>query len=140
MRNSIEIRDVVDVNQFNQNLAFTAVQGTNEEKAINMLKYLVSLGVDFKQKDNLKQTPIYYAAKLGHFRLISTLVENGIDINSIDIYGQNAIYYSINSGKIQATQLMKNVGSAVDHVDENGQTPLYYAIKSNKADIIEYLL
>lgn len=54
MRNQIEVRDVIDSNQFNQNLVFSAVQGNNEENAIHMIKYLVSLGVDFKKKDNLK--------------------------------------------------------------------------------------
>lgn len=52
-----------------------------------MLKFLVSLGVDFRQKDNLKQTPLFYASKVGHLQLIRILVENGLNVNDIDIYG-----------------------------------------------------
>lgn len=140
MRNNIEVRDVIDIGQFNQNLAFTSVQCPNEEKAMDLLRYCVSLGVDFRQKDNLKQTPLFYAAKLGHIKIIKALLENGIDVNNIDIYGQNAFYYAVNNGKFEASKLLHQAGSWIDHIDENGQTPLYYAIKANKADIIEWLL
>ena len=52
-----------------------------------MIKVLVSLGVDFLHKDNLKQSPLFYAAKNGHMKVIQILVENGVPLNDVDIYG-----------------------------------------------------
>ena len=46
MKNSVEVRDVTDSNAFDQNLIFTAAQIANENSALDMLKILVSLGVD----------------------------------------------------------------------------------------------
>lgn len=140
MRYNIEVRDVVDIGQFNQNLCFSACQASDEEAAMNMLELLVSMGVDLFTKDNLKQTPLYYASKSGHLKLIQLLIEQGINVNQIDTYGQNAIYYAITAGNLQATHLLKSYGSEHDTIDENGQTPIYYAIKANKLDLIEYLL
>lgn len=70
MTNQVEVRDVVDIHQYYQNLIFTAFTGPNEDKIIDMLKVLVSLGVDFLYKDKLKQTPLFYAAKNGYDKLI----------------------------------------------------------------------
>ena len=119
MRNKVEVRDVIDAQTFNQNLCFTAVQGSDEIKCLDMLKFLVSLGVDLNAKDNLKQTPLFYAAKQGHCSIIKVLIENGLDINQIDFYGQNAIYYAINTGKFDAVKLIQHLGSEVDHIDDN---------------------
>lgn len=140
MTHGVELRDIQDPGQFNQNLCFTACQISDERKAIEMIEFVVSMGCDLFQKDNLKQTPLYYAARAGHSQLVAILIESGLEVDSIDTYGQNPIYYSVNSGHLAATQMLQSFGSDHDIVDENGQTPLYYAIKSNKPDVLEYLL
>jgi serine/threonine-protein phosphatase 6 regulatory ankyrin repeat subunit C len=68
-----------------------------------MLELVVSMGCDLHQKDNLKQTPLFYAARSGHCQLISLLLQNGLEVDCIDTYGQNPIYYSINMGHLAAT-------------------------------------
>ncbi len=110
MTNQIEVRDVTDDSLFSQNLVFTAANVKDETKAMNFIKLLVSLGVDFRVKDNLKQTPLFYAAKNGHARLIQMMVENGLNLNEIDIYGQNAVYYAVNNGQLEATKVMYQMG------------------------------
>jgi len=45
------------------------------------------LGVDLHQKDNLKQTPLYYACRDGKTKVIQFLVEQGIKVNDKDTYG-----------------------------------------------------
>jgi len=63
-----------------------------------MMQLMVQLGVDMLKKDNLKQSPLYYAAKNGYLKLLQILIENGLNVNDIDTYGQNAIYYAVNAG------------------------------------------
>lgn len=67
-----------------------------------MLELMVQLGVDLHQKDSLKQTPLFYAAKNGYLKLQRLLVGNGMDVNQIDTYGQNAIYYAVNAGHFES--------------------------------------
>jgi len=62
------------------------------------MQLMVQLGVDMLKKDNLKQSPLYYAAKNGYLKLLQILIENGLNVNDIDTYGQNAIYYAVNAG------------------------------------------
>lgn len=120
MTYNLEVRDVVDQGQFNQNLHFSALTAPDEEQAVKMMGVLVQLGVDLNQKDNLKQSPLFYAARDGKCKIIQFLIEQGMPPNDTDIYGQNAIYYAINLGNLEATKLLKSYGSNHDMVDENG--------------------
>lgn len=86
-RFNVELRDIVDMGQYNQNLCFTCCQVEDESKGIDMLDLMVSSGVDLFQKDNLKQTPLFYAAKGSKERIMTLLIENGIGVNDIDTYG-----------------------------------------------------
>lgn len=105
-----------------------------------MIKVLIQYGVDVTQKDNLKQSPLYYTARDGKIKLCQFLIEQGIQVNEIDIYGQNGIYYAVNLGHLECVRLLKAYGSDHDHIDENKQTPLFYAIKSNREPVLKFLL
>lgn len=104
----IEVRDVVaePTEFFCQNLIFAAVAIPDEDKAIQMITILVQLGVDIFQKDNLKQTPLFYAARDGKVRVLQLLIENGMQVNDFDTYGQNPIYYAVNLGQLDACKLL----------------------------------
>lgn len=52
-----------------------------------MANVLEGMGVDIFQKDNLKQTPLYYAAREGKLKVIQHFIEKGVKVNSIDCYG-----------------------------------------------------
>ena len=67
----------------------------DQDKAIEMITILVQLGVDLYQKDNLKQTPLFYASRDGKVKVMQLLLENGMQVNDFDTYGQNPIYYSV---------------------------------------------
>lgn len=75
MKYNIEVRDVVDAQSFNQSLIFSAIAIPDEEQTIKMITILIQLGVDFHQKDNLKQTPLFYAARDGKCKVIQFLIE-----------------------------------------------------------------
>lgn len=51
---NIEVRDVKDIEHFNQNLVFSSIYIQNEEVVIKMMTVLIQMGVDMFQKDNLK--------------------------------------------------------------------------------------
>ena len=65
------MRDVhSDVETFQQNLIFSATVIKDQDIAIDMMKFLIESGVDPTQKDNLKQSSIYYAARDGKLKVI----------------------------------------------------------------------
>lgn len=106
MRNKVQVRDIVDHKFYNQNLCSTILHCTDENKCLKLFQNLVSYGVDFKAIDDLKQTPLFWACKNGHSRVIRMLVENGINVNHVDYYGQNAIYYASAFGNVECVMVM----------------------------------
>ena len=79
---------------------------------------LIESGVDLFQKDNLKQTPLFYACRDGKPKLVQFLVEQGLPVSDLDTYGQNAFFYAVNLGHLDVCKLMKSYGSDHDHVDD----------------------
>ena len=67
---TVELRDVTDPTQFFQNLLFAGSMIADQDRAIRMLTFLLEQGVDIRQKDNLKQTPLFYAAREGRHKAI----------------------------------------------------------------------
>lgn len=66
-----EARDVLsDAASFSQNLIFSASAIVDEDTSITMMTILIESGVDVHQKDALKQTPLYYAARDGKPKVI----------------------------------------------------------------------
>jgi len=106
LKTNVEVREVKDTAQFNQSLLFSAIQGPDENKCLKMIEVLCKLGVDIHQKDDLKQSPLFYACKAGFNKIIRVLVSNGISVNDIDVYGQNPIYYCVSVGKLETTKLI----------------------------------
>jgi ankyrin repeat protein len=72
---TVEARDVVDENQYFQSLLFTATTINDQDKSIKMLSYLIENGVDPMQRDNLKQTPVFYAARDGKVNVLQFLID-----------------------------------------------------------------
>jgi ankyrin repeat protein len=139
-RQNVHPQDVLDADQFNQTLLFTAAQIRDEDIAIEMCTQLIKQGVDPLQKDSLKQTPLYYCAREGNLKLAKFFIDQGLFVTDVDTYGQDPIYYAVNMGQLEICKLFKEHGSEHDRRDENGETPLYYAIKSDRMPVLEYLL
>lgn len=135
-----EVRDIYEQNTFNQNLLFSAIHIKDEDLSIMMLQKLIQQGCDPKEKDNLKQTPLYYAARDGKQKVAKFLIDQGYNVNDIDTYGQNPIFYAVAWGHLELCKFLKAHGSYHDYVDDNGESPMYYAIKQNCGPIAEWLI
>jgi ankyrin repeat protein len=59
----------------------------DQVKAIRLVNYFISHGVDPAQEDGLKQIPLFYATREGHNELIDLLVNNKSNVNHLDTYG-----------------------------------------------------
>ena len=53
----------------------------NEETALKMVQVLVDMGADCTKEDDLKQIPLFYAAREGYNKVVNLLIDNGCDVN-----------------------------------------------------------
>ena len=105
-----------------------------------MCQVLIDMGADPNKEDDLKQIPLFYAAREGYTTVVKHLIERGSDVNRQDKYGQTAIFYAVREGNIETAQLLISAGGDYDHIDNKLQRPVYYAIQFERYNIVEFLI
>jgi ankyrin repeat protein len=116
----IDLANLVDEANYKQNCIFYATVIKDENAAIEMAKIFVGMGVKPNQTDTLNQTPLYYAARDGHVKMMEFLINNECNVNHIDTYGQSATFYAAREGHLDALTYLHSVGADIDLVDNNG--------------------
>ena len=125
---------------FSQTPIFSACVVKGEENSLKMVQVLIDLGCDPNKEDDLKQIPLFYAAREGYNKVVNLLISHGADVNRSDKYGQTSIFYCIREGHMETTQLLASRGAQHDFVDHKLQRPIYYAIQNERYNVIEWLL
>ena len=129
----MDISTVLDeATRFAQTPIFTAcvLKEPNPDTSLRMIKMLVSLGVDPKREDTLKQSPLFYACREGLSSVIDFLLtEGGNQVNRQDKYGQTPIYYAVREGRVDIVRQLIGYGADYDICDTKNQRPIYYAIQ-----------
>lgn len=72
---------------FSQSAIFSACVIKDEETSLKMCQVLMEMGADPRKDDDLKQIPLFYAAREGYSRVCRLLIERGSDVNRQDKYG-----------------------------------------------------
>ncbi|MBK8500822.1 MAG: ankyrin repeat domain-containing protein [Saprospiraceae bacterium] len=101
-----------------------------------LVKYLVEIGVDRKQKDinqNMGCLPIHGCTSL---EMLKSLITEGFEINAICDNGRNLLHFAAKDNLIEVAQyLVENNLVALDLKDKNGETPLDYAMRFGNPEI-----
>ena len=124
-----------------QNAFFFMALIKKDEDALEISKYLLSIGVNPRHKDKFGQTCLYYTVREGKYETSKYLIEEcGLPLNEKDFYGQNPIYYAAREGHLNLCQLLVEKGIDVNLEDKFGQTCIFYAIREGHIDIVEFLI
>ena len=116
--------------RLNQTLLFFAA-AREQPGALKLARVCINKGVDVDVHDKVKQTPLYYAAKVGNLQVARLLISLGMHPNFRDIHGQTAIFYAVLHGHLQMMRLLSGMGAALDVQSHQGKTPLHMT-KSNE--------
>ena len=87
-------------------------------------------GVQVDRHDKVKQTPLYYAAKVGNLQVARLLISLGMNPNFRDTHGQTAVFYAVLHGHLQMMRLLSGMGATLEVESNKGLTPLHLT-KSN---------
>lgn len=87
--------------------------------------------------DIVGETPLIYAARLGHVDQVKALIEAGAAVN---IKAKNGLPVLRLAANTQVMDLLIRAGADVHETDEDGTTALHFAARNNRTGIIEKLL
>lgn len=97
-------------------------------------------GDNVNKQDKYGQTPIYYAVREGHVRVVQQLMDLGAEFDISDTKNQRPLYYAINNNRFEMAKFLIDQGANLQMEDKKGMTPTHWAKKQNKVEILTLLL
>ncbi|MCP5499551.1 MAG: ankyrin repeat domain-containing protein [Leptospiraceae bacterium] len=102
----------------------------------DLLRYLISQGIDLHKKEPENETPIILAFKQKHWKAVTVLAQNGGDINSIDKEGKNALWYAVEDNNPEAVKEL--VDLKIDVHSSKSKDAYSLAKKYKYSDLYKY--
>lgn len=99
------------------------------QKQKEWLKILIDTGIDVNVADDLGNTPLHYAAKLGEIDMVVQLLREKININAKNKKGQTPLHFAIKKSDKQSEliQVLIDNGANIDSVDQLDRTVAHYS-------------
>jgi ankyrin repeat protein len=94
-----------------------------------MVKILISDGVDVDVRDEVGRTPLFTAAKSGTSKMFELLLSNHADINARDSNGSTALIEAIEYDNKDSFLFQLAHGADIEGKDNQGRTPLHVAAR-----------
>lgn len=91
-------------------LHVVAIGVVKGDKAVEMVRMLVSMGADVNATDNLGDTPLHIAARNGRGDIARALIEGGAEVNSRNKAGQTPLGVARESEKYNVADLLNVKG------------------------------
>ena len=108
----------------NQQLLEAAEFGRLDE-----VKKLLQSRADLESRsdDDLKRTPLHWAAEGGHRDVGQFLLEKSAEIEAKSSSGQTPLFLAAKWGQIEVAQLLLEKNAQIETTDQDGNTPISYA-------------
>ena len=130
----------VDVNHADgdRNTALFWASWGNDALTVDIL---LQYGARIDPVNDLFETPLMVASKLGHADVIKRLLlESDVDINYRDNNRRTSLSYASRFGRVEAVRLLLESGADTGMFGVHGRTPLFIAGRFGHQKIVELLL
>jgi len=95
-----------------------------------MAEYMMIEGFDVNECDNLKWTPLHYAAAHGNDRAVKALIWQGADVNARNADSlETPLHIAVKHGRYSTVSALLGGGADVNAIDREFNTPISIADK-----------
>jgi ankyrin repeat protein len=135
--NLIEVTDMADNYHDHDN---TILYGAAASGNLEMVKVLLTEGLDVNAKDSSNNSLLHFAAINNHLETIILLLQSGIDVNAKNNYGDSALHGPTAYGYKEVVQILLAQGVDVNAKNKEGNAALHVAAAYRQVEIIKILL
>jgi uncharacterized protein len=107
---------------------------------LEVVRYLVSRGVDVNTAENGGRTALYFAAQNNYKSIALFLISRGAEVNTQDSYGQTPLHRAAQMGHTEMVKLLVSSKADINAEDKKGKTPFKGALEFDKRDTAKALL
>ena len=104
---------------------------------IEAVKQHLAAGTDVNAKDDIRQTPLHFAATK---EIAELLISKGADVNAKDWMGRTPLRLAAGGGHKEVVELLIAKGAEVNTKSDSESTPLHIAALKGYKEIVELLL
>ena len=106
---------------------------------VDVIRYFIDKGADFRQIDFTGQTSLHVAAWNGYKDVVAIFIQLGLGVNDKDEQGETPLHLAAFSGHSEVADLLLTHGADVSIENKAGQTPLQKATKVGHKEIVDLL-
>ncbi|KAA0183809.1 26S proteasome non-ATPase regulatory subunit [Fasciolopsis buskii] len=108
---------------------------------LDLLKVLLSKGLDKDSRDGSQWTPLMIAVSAGRESLVEYLIDEAkADVNVVNSTGQCPLHYAASKNRLRIAEMLLDAKASAAVQDWGGTTPLHRAITQGNLDMAKLLL
>ncbi len=108
-------------------------------KDIEIVKDLISHGVEIDKKDLYGYTPLHLAVRFGLYDIVDLLISKGANVNNVDDYEDTPLLDSTRNSTNDISRLLLCNGANSNVMDKHDMKPIHNASKNNDLYIVEMI-
>jgi ankyrin repeat protein len=92
------------------------------ENHIAIAETLIRSGADVNARDDIDDSPYYFAGAEGRLEILRMTVAAGADLNSVNRYGGTALIPAAHHGHVETVKYLLSTDIDIDHINYPGWT------------------
>jgi ankyrin repeat protein len=77
-----------------------AVISNEDDISVEIIKLLIRHGANYRFKDSIEQTILFYVCREGKIKCAEVLLSQGLNLDEVDKYGQTPIFYAASENQL----------------------------------------
>jgi len=117
--------------------AVAALSLVPQQSSAEIVKQLLSQGIDATREDAYGQTPLYFAVKAGRLDLVQQFLDSAPqDVNHMDADSQTPLLYAARDGKADVAKLLLAKGADAERPDSDGLSARDWALENGHDNVV----
>ena len=107
---------------------------------VEVVCFLLKLGVDVAAQDKFGSIPLHYASNDGQVEIVRILIDRGADVKAVNANGRTPLHDASLNGHVEVVYMLIEHGADVTAQNQNESSPLHEALRSGKVEVARILV
>ena len=130
----------MDPHQCDRERSLNALHEACLKGKLDVVRYLIGIGVNVNAKTVTGETGLHLAAKSGHIDVAEYLLQHDADVKHFRLTGHTALHFAAARGDIPLARLMLDAGADIEASQLDGVTPLYISAERGQMYMTRFLI